>query len=148
MMETIKAAIDRVEPCFRHSAITEDGTPRLVVFMMDGVTHAAVDCVSNRVFGAGHLSIDRWWVEGGDGACLKTDAGMLDEVGQDVIPGFLHFQRFGLPNTPFGIAQKGVEDEVRSFFSGHPEEFSCFIEVEFVRTDSEMHPWRARRRRS
>lgn len=149
MRSVIKGAMDAVDPRFRQSAfLTAESVPRLLVFKLEGVTHVAADCVSNRVFGAGHLSVTRWWVEGGDGACLKTDTTALDELGQDVVPGFLHFQRFGALNTPFPTGEQGVEQEAVSFFARHPSEFSCFIPVEFVRTDSERYLWRARRRRS
>lgn len=148
MHRPLKDAMDAVDPRFRQSAHIHEPMPRLLVFQLDGVVHVAADCVSNRAFGAGHLSSDRYWAEGGPGACLKTDTSALDAIdAEGPIPGFLHFQRFGFPNTTVPSGLCGVEGDAKHFFAEHVGEYSYFIEVEFVRDGTPMYPWRCRRRR-
>jgi hypothetical protein len=144
MSDVLKRAIDERFPLWRQvRAVPEASTPPLILVEVDEqiLVFAAADGVA--VFGAGHLSIEEWWQSGGSGACLKTDASILDELDQEVVPGFLHLHRFGQYTL-----RTGLEAEALSWLAAHPHEFSCFIPVEFVREGTEMYPWRARPRRS
>lgn len=144
MNEEIKRAIDIEFPVWRQIGISGSSDPSLIIVEIGDSTHIIAACDGVRVFGAGHLTAEHWWGEGGIGACLKCPTDALDAIGTPRILGYLHLHRSG-GFTP-GM-RTGVEAEALDFLAAHQDEYSVFIPVEFVREGSETYPWRARRRR-
>jgi len=130
----IKDGIDCQYPTWRQESF---GGPVIVV-VEGGVP---VLSASRLTFGgqAGHLESSDWWKEGGPGAAVKTGRDTLEPFSPHVL-GYIHVQRSF-------VLTGGIYTDAKAYFDAHPDEFSCFIPVEFVRCGTDQYPWRVRRRR-